>query len=235
VGGTPALAGALVNCQDLLTVNSPVFSIANSAEYVKFFDIRERPLVGDPQAAAWLALFHRPHLKFVLKVLGEVVASPLELTYWSGTPYWLGPAGTTGGHAVKYSLVPRTGGTPPPADPRSMPEDYLTRAMEQHLLSSEAVFDFRVQLQTDAVAMPVEDASVVWDEQVSKPIPVATLTISVQDLNSAEGRAPAQECEKIVFSPWHALAEHRPMGGINRLRKAVYLASQTTRGAAGFA
>jgi hypothetical protein len=191
-------------------------------------------VVGDPLAAAWLALFHRPHLKIMLKFLGEVVASPLELTYWSGSPYWLGPAGTTGGHAVKYSLVPRTGGTPPPADPRSMPEVYLTRAIEQPFQSSESVFDFRVQLQTDPVAMPVEDASVVWDEAVSKPIPVATLTI-VQDLTSAEGRALAQKCEKMAFSPWHALAEQRPMGGINRLRKAVYLASQNNRGAAGLA
>lgn len=30
---------------------------------------------------------------------------------------------------------------------------------------------------------------------------------------------------------WNALAEHRPMGGINRMRKAVYLASKEARGA----
>jgi len=79
--------------------------------------------------------------------------------------------------------------------------------------------------------MPVEDVSVEWDEEVSKPIPVATLTIDVQDVDSPEGRALAEECETMAFSPWNALAEHRPMGGINRLRQAVYLASQAKRAA----
>jgi hypothetical protein len=79
--------------------------------------------------------------------------------------------------------------------------------------------------------MPIEDVSVEWDEEVSKPIPVATLTIGVQDVASAEGRALGRECEALAFSPWNALAEHRPMGGINRLRQAVYLASQAVRSA----
>ncbi len=35
----------------------------------------------------------------------------------------------------------------------------------------------------------------------------------------------------MAFSPWNALAEHRPLGGINRLRQAVYLASQAKRAA----
>ena len=43
----------------------------------------------------------------------------------------------------------------------------------------------------------------------------------------------AKLIDEMVFSPWNALAEHRPMGGINRLRQAVYLASQAKRGAKG--
>ncbi|MEK1942330.1 MAG: hypothetical protein AAAB16_18325, partial [Pseudomonas sp.] len=31
------------------------------------------------------------------------------------------------------------------------------------------------------------------------------------------------------FNPWHALPEHRPLGGINRLRKAVYEAVSAYR------
>jgi hypothetical protein len=231
VDGTPAIPGANHRCQDFLTINHPVFPFATPAEFVKFFDIRETPLMGDPLAAAWLALFHARHFKIAAHILGEIVASPLELTYWSGSPYWLGPSGTTGGRAVKYSLVPRFEGTAPPGDPHNMPDDYLSQALERHLKTREAVFEFRVQPQTDPVAMPVEDASVEWDETVSKPIPVATLAIGVQDVNSPEGRALAEECEAMAFSPWNALAEHRPMGGINRLRRAVYLASQAKRAA----
>lgn len=232
VEGTPAIPGADGRCQDFLTVNHPVFPFATPAEYVKLFSIRATPLVGDPLAVAWLALFHFRHLKIGRNILAKVVASPLELTYWSGSPYWLGPPGTTGGHAVKYSLAPRSSGTSL-GDPNRMPDDYLRQALKLHLSTQAAVFEFRIQPQVDPVAMPVEDASIEWDEKISPPIPVATLTIKVQDLDSPEGRALAEECEGMTFSPWNALAEHRPMGGINRLRQAVYLASQAKRNARG--
>ena len=228
VDGTPAIPGTENRCQDFLTVNLPVFPFATPAEYVRFFEIRATPLVGDLLAAAWFALFHPRHLTSGLKILNKNVTSPL-MTYWSGSPYWLGPPGTTGGRAVKYSLVPRSGGMAPPVRQKRKLGDYLSQALEQYLRTREAVFEFRVQPQTDPVAMPVEDVSVEWDEAVSKPIPVATLTIGLQDVDSAEGSALAMECETMAFSPWNALAEHRPMGGINRLRQAVYLASQAKR------
>ncbi|MBE0502912.1 MAG: hypothetical protein IBX46_02185 [Desulfuromonadales bacterium] len=118
-----------------------------------------------------------------------------------------------------------------PQDPGNLPDDYLHQALVGQLKTREAVFELRVQLQTDPVAMPVEDASIVWDEALSIPIPVATLTIGVQDVDSLEGLTLAEECETMAFSPWNALAEHRPLGGINRLREAVYLASQAKRAA----
>ena len=231
VEGTPAVPGTANRWQDFLTVNHPVFPFATPAEYVKLVRIRQAPLVGGLLAVGWLALFHSRHLKIVKTIRGKRVASPLDLRYWSGSPYWLGPPGTTHARAVKYSLVPRYEGTVPPSAPNNPPADYLSRALEGHLKTREAVFDFRVQLQSDPVTMPVEDTSVEWDEGVSKPIVVATLTIGVQDVDSSEGRALAEECEAMSFSPWNALAEHRPMGGINRLRRAVYLATQAKRSA----
>jgi hypothetical protein len=228
VDGTQAIPSTDNRCQDFLTVNLPVFPFATPAEYVKLFEIRATPLVGDLLAAGWFALFHPRHLTSAMKIIRKTVPSPL-VNYWSGSPYWLGPAGTTGGRAVKYSLVPRFKGTAPPIDLKIKPDNYLSQALEQYLRTREAAFEFRVQPQTDPVAMPVEDVSVAWDEEVSKPIPVATLTIGAQDVDSLEGRALAEECETMAFSPWNALAEHRPMGGINRLRQAVYLASQAKR------
>jgi hypothetical protein len=233
VDGDPAIPGTSNRCQDFLAVNFPVFPFATPEEYVNFFQHREVPVVGDAIALASEALFHPRHLSIVLKIRKKKVASPLEETYWSGSPYWLGPPGENGGRAVKYSLAPGFHETEPPDDPSIMPADFLRQALAAHLKMREAAFEFRVQPQTDPEKMPVEDVSIEWDEKVSQPIPVATLTISMQDVDSSDGCALAAECERMSFSPWNALAEHRPMGGINRLRKTVYLASQKNRGAMG--
>ena len=65
----------------------------------------------------------------------------------------------------------------------------------------------------------------------SGPIHVATLTIPVQNVDLSPDDAFNKQCEAMAFSPWNALAEHRPMGGINRMRKMVYLESQKASGA----
>ena len=36
-------------------------------------------------------------------------------------------------------------------------------------------------------------------------------------------------CRDLSFTPWHSLAAHKPLGGINRARKTVYTAISTLR------
>jgi len=229
VEGTPAIAASRERCQDFLMVNHPAFPFATPAEYVKFFE--DRAKWGDVWALGREALSHARHVQMILEMRAKKVASPLEVTYWSGSPFRFGPTGTNSGRAVKYSVVPTFTGTKMPDHPDAESNsNYLRTALEERLKVEEAVFDFRVQFQTDAVEMPIEDVSVTWDEAVSPPVSVATLTIGVQDINSSFGVAFAEQCEKMSFSPWNALEEHRPMGGINRMRKAVYVASVAKRG-----
>ena len=80
----------------------------------------------------------------------------------------------------------------------------------------EPGFDFCVQFQTDAVKMPIEDPTIRWRSPLQK---VATITIPPQQFESPE---QSQFCEHLSFTPWHALPEHRPLGGINRTRRSVY-------------
>lgn len=61
------------------------------------------------------------------------------------------------------------------------------------------------------------------------PVTVVTLVIPPQHVDTS-GEVAAR-CEPMSFSPWDSLAEHRPMGGINQLRRSVYMASVQTRGA----
>ncbi len=228
VVGARAVPGDRDSTQDFLMIDNPVFPFPNPKAYVEAISRKDIPLIGDLVLKAHLLLLERDELKIVMDIRGKHVASPLEIKYWSGTPFWLGPAAGEGGHAVKYSAVSRQAGrTAQPDHPKDLPDDYLTQALARDLQSQEAVFDFKVQLQTHPVAMPVENDSVEWDETKSKPVTVATLRIPTQKVDGSGDLAI--RCEAMSFNPWHALAEHRPMGGMNRLRKVVYLASVAKR------
>jgi hypothetical protein len=101
--------------------------------------------------------------------------------------------------------------------------DKLRLAMAAQLKSHEARFEFLVQVQTDPVAMPVEDPTVEWNAPWQK---VATIRIPPQTFDSPEQMT---FCENLSFTPWHSLADHRPLGGINRSRKAIYRAISQQR------
>ena len=75
--------------------------------------------------------------------------------------------------------------------------------------------------------MPIEDVRVEWSETASVPLVIATLRIPIQQVEPAGELA--LKCEQLSFNPWHALAEHLPLGGMNRLRRVVYEASITKR------
>lgn len=94
--------------------------------------------------------------------------------------------------------------------------------------AGDVVFQFDVQIRAADSIDPdvdIENASHAWP--VTFPfVPVATLTIPLQEFDSPELQV---RCERLVFSPWHCLEAHRPLGGINRLRRAVYEASAKFR------
>jgi hypothetical protein len=76
-----------------------------------------------------------------------------------------------------------------------------------------------VQLQDPQRNMPIEDPTVRWKESQSPYVRVADVHIPAQQFDT-----PARNafCENLSFTPWHAHEDHRPLGGLNRIRKAVY-------------
>lgn len=82
-----------------------------------------------------------------------------------------------------------------------------------------ACYAFQVQRQDPAKYMPIEDTSVEWKESDAPFATIADIIVPAQDFDSREQNL---FCDNLSFNPWHALPEHRPIGGINRLRKAVY-------------
>lgn len=237
VVGTRAVPIDKDGTQDFLMIDHPVFPFPDPKAYVETISRKNIPLIGDLVAAAHLILLEPKELKILSAIKGKHVASPLQIRYWSGTPFWLGPASGGPGRAVKYLVVPRQSDrSVAPEHAGDLAEDYLTQALVIGLQTHEAVFDFKVQLQTDPEAMPVEDVSVEWKEEDSEPVTVAVLRIPPQKVFGESplavdaASALAAQVESMSFNPWHALAEHRPIGGMNRLRKVVYQASIEKRG-----
>ncbi len=89
----------------------------------------------------------------------------------------------------------------------------------ERLDSADVTFDFKIQLRTDPVRMPVEDAAVEWNETQAPFVKVATLRIPQQEFRTVER---AQLAEALAFSPAHARIEHRPIGAVNRARMQIY-------------
>ena len=67
--------------------------------------------------------------------------------------------------------------------------------------------------------MPVEDPGKLWNEAISPFRKVATIKIPLQSFATPERDELG---ENLSFTPWHALPEHRPLGGINRARRVIY-------------
>jgi hypothetical protein len=96
-----------------------------------------------------------------------------------------------------------------------------------HFRHEGAEYEFRAQLCVDLDRMPVEDASVLWPEDLSAQQAIATLRIPAQEVFSPARRVFGDDV--LSFTPWNGIEEHRPLGAIMRVRKAVYQQSSRFR------
>ncbi|GGI53466.1 catalase family protein [Oxalicibacterium solurbis] len=198
--------------QDFIVISTNVFVTRNVAE----FDALIKAMTGNLLAKI---LFFGTHWRVIWNLLLSLkkFANPLQMRYWSTTPYLFGDT------AVKYSAIPHQFDQAPP--PSGAGPDFLREAMIRQLSQRDALFDFTVQLQKNA-SMPIEDPGKEWRESESPFRKVATIRILQQDFDSDAQRVFG---ENLSFTPWHSLPAHRPLGGINRARKIVYDAISTFR------
>lgn len=164
------------------------------------------------------------HLFIALATLSEAPPSPLLTTYFSVSPYKFGNLN------AKFRVTPEAGTCPaytPPAQNRDVP-NFLRSALYQQLSTDREPACFALQIQTqDATRyMPIEDTSVQWKESDAPFQTVAHIQVPAQDFDTPEQNLM---CDNFSFSPWHGIEAHRPIGGINRLRKAVYEAVSAYR------
>lgn len=145
-------------------------------------------------------------------------------TFYSQTPFLFGP------YYAKFALKPVSAGLT--AHTREKVDlsdpDALRHAVVSHFAREGGAWELQVQLATDPDAMPIEDASAIWPEEMSPYVTVARLEAEAQDAWSDSSRSAVED--GFAFSPWHGLAAHRPLGGVNRVRRVTYKHSAAFRG-----
>lgn len=195
-----------INDQDFLLISTNTFL----CDGIQTFDGMLKAIQGSWWQKIWFFATN-PGVVWQLIKSFKAFANLLQIRYFSCTPYLLGDS------AVKYCVTPVMKAVE--SIPTSPSDRFLRAAMQQQLLVAPVEFVFGIQLQSDARNMPIEDASVSWNERVSPFFPVATLRILVQNFDMPNRDIQGEDMR---FSPWHCLAVHRPLGSINRARRLVY-------------
>ncbi|TPW31348.1 catalase family protein [Pararhizobium mangrovi] len=213
--------------QDFVFVNGPIFQAKTSSEFLgnlKMLAGTTDRIEGVKKvlstflrgANAAMASIGKESPK-VHSLGGAPNVDPLGETYYSATPFRYGD------YVAKFSLAPvsddltaRTGESMPIGDD----SDAIRNTVRDEMKAIEGRWELRVQLCRDLEKQPVEDPTVQWDEESSPFHTVAILEAGPQDSWSAEKVAEIDEGMR--FSVWTGITAHKPLGSINRARKATY-------------
>jgi hypothetical protein len=204
--------------QDFIMISHPTFLVADPTAYstlISYVDSDNKLSDALSPVLTFLSLGWTG-TKNAVATTSLRIDNPLNTRYWSMTPYQLGVG--PGAVAVKYSAAPCQ--PRPVVLPTTTDPNYLRHAMAASLApgGQGVCMTFRVQPRTSP-KMSVEDSRIEWLEADAPFYTVATITIPAQTFDTPEQNIA---CETMSYSPWHALAEHRPLGAVNRMRKVIY-------------
>lgn len=192
------------HAQDFVLINHPVFFVREAQDYIRLAEVTAGKL--PPETLAY-------EFGILQQIAGKKTLNPLEIQYWSATPYRLGT------QAIKFSAKPQVINTADLPIPDS--DHYLRQALVNTLTieKRDVYFDFLIQLQPDNDPKWVDDPTLLWDENISPYIKVATIKIPAQEFDNSDRK---QFDESLSFTPWHTLPEHEPLGSVNASRLKLY-------------
>jgi hypothetical protein len=156
----------------------------------------------------------------VVEIRRTPVLNPTQAQYFGAAPFLFGA-----NQIMKFSAAPCVAVDVLALEdtPNDAPRDYLRDALKQSMQGDEEIcYNFQIQVRSlgEIGTDKIENASTEWPGERDNYADVAKITIPLgQDIDSAVAEA---SCEQLVFTPWHSLAAHQPVGGINRLRLDVY-------------
>ncbi len=212
--------------QDFVLVNSPAFAAPNTKKFLANLTMLAKTTdkaEGAKKAISAVMRAFEAGLEAVgtqsamLSTLGGAKpVHPLGATYFSQTPFRYGD------YVAKFRLAPVSGikeFADETIDAKGRP-NAIREAVNELLIEQGGQWELAVQLCTDTETMPIEDASVEWDEEASPYRPVARLEAKPQTAWTEQVSDAAED--KLFFAPWQGLEAHRPLGGINRARRDPY-------------
>ncbi|ABG30532.1 hypothetical protein CEP88_14420 [Roseobacter denitrificans] len=164
------------------------------------------------------------------KIQSTPVRNPLFAPYFSAASFRFGKD-----RVMRFSVVPLQS-EEMAADMASdafedFSDDYLSQALALSVATNEPIkLSFRIQIAHEEdivndIDGMIENAAKTWDEDQFSHTEVAQITIN-PPCPSAE---LVDTCKPLLFTPWHAVVDFEPLGGINRLRKPVYSTSAAFR------
>lgn len=210
----PDYTGTPMQC--FLLLNGPVFPFAGPDKFVELVShLAKGPLSLVRYSLTNLGLLESAGAAFKLvRDLSQPFHGFAAHEFFSVTPFQNGP------YAVKMRLRPKSDRNKAP-DSKQYGDE-----MRKRLKQGDVTYEVQLQCFESEQKTPIEDASVEWKTHF---VTVALLTLPKQDV--AADTALIERIEKEAFSPWRGLKAHRPLGGVMRARRAMYLASQQERDA----
>ena len=236
--GTPEAAATLPgheqhHTQDFLCQTGKAFGVADAEAFLKqtlFFEKHATDSATLKEAVSTAARLAESAIEAVggrigtLRKLGYPETHILGESFYSQTPL------RYGNYIAKIAFVPASKNLIALKDKKlghSGNYSALRDAVVRFFKTEGAEWNVCAQLATDLEKTPIEDASVVWPEELRPYVTVARLTAEPQEAYSAARRIFVDE--HLSFSPWHGLLAHQPLGNINRARKLAYRAAASLR------
>jgi hypothetical protein len=221
--------------QDFLLVNGPAFGAPNPKKFLSVLKLLARTTDEAEGLKRILSAVMRQVQKVIVAVTGQPNVTVATLggqpeTHILGETFYSQAPVRFGDFIAKISAAPvspeLTALVQAPLNVNGVPNG-LREAVVAFFNKNGGVWEVRAQLCTDLEHMPIENAAIVWPEDVSPFRPIARITVKPQ-VAWSEARSAAVD-DGMSFAPWHGLAAHRPLGGIMRARKAVYEAARKFR------
>jgi hypothetical protein len=205
--------------QDFLGILSSAGPFKSADDFVKVVWATRSPPLALFRLLGSLGPRALPLVGKLVKGMKMEPASLATKRFFSAVPIQCGP------YAVRFKLEPidaKTGDMP-------AGDDAHREELAARLRVRPVAYQMSLQFFADEARTPIEDPSVDWDTPY---VPVGKLVLPQQDAASERGKKLVERGEKLGFDPWHALVAHKPLGGIMRMRKHAYFASQKQREAA---